>query len=93
MYKLERWSVSLSNAPTLLQVLEDLLKSFRGCVLAVSHDRAFMDGLAPRLLALRGDGSVRLFDGTYSEVSGCSYSIHLMHHASCQGHPIVADVG
>lgn len=33
----------------------------------VSHDRAFMDNVTDRLLVLKGDGLVRLFDGSYSE--------------------------
>lgn len=36
-------------------------------LLVVSHDRTFMDNVADRLLILKGDGLVRLFDGTYSD--------------------------
>lgn len=40
---------------------------YRGVLLVVSHDRAFMDNSTDRLLVLKGDGLVRLFGGTYTE--------------------------
>ncbi len=52
-------------------MLEEQVRAFRGVLLTVSHDRAFMDNVAERLLVLEGDGLVRLFDGSYSEV-GCN---------------------
>ncbi|GLC41037.1 hypothetical protein PLESTB_000950000 [Pleodorina starrii] len=69
----ERPNVLILDEPTndldlsTVEVLEEQVRAFRGVVLAVSHDRAFMDNVAERLLVLQGDGRVRLFDGTYSE--------------------------
>ena len=59
---------------TSVEALEALLADFAGCVLTVSHDRAFMAGAAARLFVLRGDGVVRLFEGSYEEVS-----LHMKH--------------
>ncbi|GFR43243.1 hypothetical protein Agub_g4303 [Astrephomene gubernaculifera] len=53
-----------------VEVLEEQLRAYRGCLLAVSHDRAFMDAVAPRLLVLRGTGRVRLFEGKLLGVPG-----------------------
>ncbi|KAK9833294.1 hypothetical protein WJX81_003890 [Elliptochloris bilobata] len=50
-----------------VEALEALLANFAGCVLTVSHDRAFMADIAARLFVLRGDGVVRLFEGSYEE--------------------------
>lgn len=50
-----------------VEVVEEWLKGYKGVLLVASHDRSFMDGVCDRLLVLRGDGLVRLFDGTYSE--------------------------
>jgi ATP-binding cassette subfamily F protein uup len=49
-----------------LQVLEDFLDSFPGCVIIVSHDRYFMDRLVDHLLVFEGEGDVRDFPGNYS---------------------------
>lgn len=49
-----------------LNVLEDYLQAFSGCVLIVSHDRYFMDKVANHLICLEGDGKVRDFPGIYS---------------------------
>lgn len=49
-----------------LNVLEEYLEAFTGCVLIVSHDRYFMDKVAQHLLCLEGDGVVRDFPGNYS---------------------------
>ncbi|KGO00946.1 ABC-F family ATP-binding cassette domain-containing protein [Porphyromonas sp. COT-290 OH3588] len=49
-----------------LQVLEEYLVSFAGCVLIVSHDRFFMDKVVEHLLCFEGDGWVRDFPGNYS---------------------------
>ena len=51
-----------------LQALEGMLAEYRGVLLVVSHDRAFLEATAERLFVLNGDGLVRLFDGRYSEV-------------------------
>ncbi len=54
------------DIPT-LQVLEEYLREFDGCLLIVSHDRYFMDNLTEHLFVLKGDGLVTDFPGNYSE--------------------------
>ncbi len=49
-----------------LNVLEEYLASFGGCVIIVSHDRFFMDKVVDHLLAFEGNGVVRDFPGNYS---------------------------
>lgn len=50
-----------------LNVLEDYLETFPGCVLIVSHDRYFMDKLADHLFIFEGNGKIRDFNGQYSD--------------------------
>ena len=50
-----------------LNVLEDFLDKFTGCLLLVSHDRYFMDHLVNELFVFEGDGKIRLFNGNYSD--------------------------
>jgi ABC transport system ATP-binding/permease protein len=50
-----------------LNVLEDFLERFTGCLLLVSHDRYFMDHLVNQLFVFEGDGQIRLFNGNYSD--------------------------
>jgi ATP-binding cassette subfamily F protein uup len=50
-----------------LNVLEDFLDKFTGCLLLVSHDRYFMDHLVNQLFVFEGDGKIRLFNGNYSD--------------------------
>lgn len=50
-----------------LNVLEDFLEKFSGCLLLVSHDRYFMDHLVDQLFVFEGDGVIRLFNGNYSD--------------------------
>jgi ABC transport system ATP-binding/permease protein len=50
-----------------LNVLEDFLDKFTGCLLLVSHDRYFMDHLVNQLFVFEGDGQIRLFNGNYSD--------------------------
>ena len=50
-----------------LQVLEEYLHSFKGCVIVVSHDRYFMDKVVDHLLVFRGQGDIRDFPGNYSD--------------------------
>jgi ATP-binding cassette subfamily F protein uup len=50
-----------------LNVLEDFLEKFGGCLLLVSHDRYFMDHLVDQLFVFEGDGMIRLFNGNYSD--------------------------
>ena len=50
-----------------LNVLEDYLQNFGGCIIIVSHDRYFMDKVAEHLLVFEGDGVIRDFPGNYTE--------------------------
>ena len=50
-----------------LNVLEDYLMKFDGCLLIVSHDRYFMDRLVDHLFVFRGKGEVKDFPGNYSD--------------------------
>jgi ATP-binding cassette subfamily F protein uup len=50
-----------------LNVLEDYLDNFSGCLLLVSHDRYFMDHLVDQLFVFEGDGQIRLFNGNYTD--------------------------
>ena len=50
-----------------LQVLEEYLKNFKGCVIVVSHDRYFMDKVIDHLLVFKGQGDIRDFPGNYSD--------------------------
>lgn len=50
-----------------LNVLEDFLDKFTGCLLLVSHDRYFMDHLVNQLFVFEGDGAIRMFNGNYSD--------------------------
>ena len=50
-----------------LQILEDYLQQFKGCVIVVSHDRYFMDKVVDHLLVFKGDGDVRDFPGNYTQ--------------------------
>ncbi len=49
-----------------LNVLEDYLRAFEGCVLVVSHDRFFMDKIVDHMLVFEGDGVITDFPGNYS---------------------------
>ncbi len=50
-----------------LNVLEDFLEKFSGCLLLVSHDRYFMDKLVDRLFIFDGTGEIRDFNGNYTD--------------------------
>ena len=50
-----------------LQILEDYLKSFRGSLIIVSHDRYFMDRVVDHTLVFHGNGQVQDFPGSYSQ--------------------------
>lgn len=54
-----------------LAVLEDYLVNFKGCVIAVSHDRFFLDRIVDHLFVFEGDGMVRDFPGDYSTYRHC----------------------
>ena len=51
-----------------LNVLEDYLETFEGCLMVVSHDRYFMDRLTDHLFVFEGDGKVRDFPGNYTDL-------------------------
>ena len=50
-----------------LNVLEDYLDQFSGCLMLVSHDRYFMDHLVDQLFVFEGDGKIRKFNGNYTD--------------------------
>ena len=50
-----------------LNVLEEYLQNFKGCVIVVSHDRYFMDKVVDHLLVFNGQGDIRDFPGNYSD--------------------------
>lgn len=50
-----------------LNVLEEYLKEFKGCLLIVSHDRYFLDKCVDHLFVFKGDGQIKDFVGMYSE--------------------------
>ena len=50
-----------------LQVLEEYLQDFPGCVIVVSHDRYFMDKVVDHLLVFKGEGEVQDFPGNYTQ--------------------------
>ena len=50
-----------------LQVLEEYLQDFPGCVIVVSHDRYFMDKVVDHLLVFEGNGEVKDFPGNYTQ--------------------------
>lgn len=54
------------DIPT-LQVLEEYLQDFPGCVIIVSHDRYFMDKIVDRLLVFQGNGVIKDFPGNYTQ--------------------------
>ncbi|CCZ09810.1 ABC-F family ATP-binding cassette domain-containing protein [Culturomica massiliensis] len=49
-----------------LNVLEDYLQSFKGCLLIVSHDRFFVDKVVDRVFAFEGNGKIKDFPGNYT---------------------------
>ena len=50
-----------------LQVLEEYLQNFAGCVIVVSHDRYFMDKVVDHLLVFKGEGEIQDFPGNYTQ--------------------------
>lgn len=50
-----------------LNVLEEYLRSFKGCVIVVSHDRYFMDKVVDHLLVFRGNADIKDFPGNYTQ--------------------------
>lgn len=72
------------DIPT-LSVLEDYLDSFAGAVIAVSHDRYFLDRFAQKIFALEQDGSIKPYIGGYSD-----YAEALQEESAQQAQPIKA---
>ncbi|MGM9809508.1 MAG: ABC-F family ATP-binding cassette domain-containing protein [Paludibacteraceae bacterium] len=54
------------DIPT-LQVLEEYLRAFKGCLIVVSHDRYFMDRVVDHLFVFHGDGIIKDFPGNYTQ--------------------------
>ena len=54
------------DIPT-LTILEDYLDSFAGIVIAVSHDRYFLDNMAERIFAFEGEGRLVQYEGGYTD--------------------------
>ena len=50
-----------------LQILEEYLQDFPGCVIVVSHDRYFMDKVVDHLLVFKGEGEIKDFPGNYTQ--------------------------
>lgn len=50
-----------------LEVLEEYLQDFPGCVIIVSHDRFFMDKIVDHLLVFQGEGEIKDFPGNYTQ--------------------------
>jgi ABC transport system ATP-binding/permease protein len=50
-----------------LNILENYLQNFKGCVLVVSHDRYFMDKIVDHILVFEGEGNIRDYPGNYSQ--------------------------
>lgn len=64
-----------------MQVLEDYLESFAGCLIVVSHDRCFMDRVADHLLVFRGDGRPKDFPGSFTEYIAWEREQEALHRA------------
>lgn len=50
-----------------LNILEEYLASFGGCLIVVSHDRYFMDKVTDNLMVFEGEGKIRIFEGNYTQ--------------------------
>jgi ATP-binding cassette subfamily F protein uup len=50
-----------------LQVLEDFLEGYPGCLVVVTHDRYFMDKLVEHVFVFEGQGKIKDFNGSYAE--------------------------
>lgn len=59
-----------------LTILEDYLDSFQGIVIAVSHDRYFLDRIARRIFAFEGNGQVRQYEGGFTDYQAAFQRIH-----------------
>lgn len=70
-----------------LNVLEDFLEKFTGCLVLVSHDRYFMDHLVDQLFVFEGEGNIRLFNGNYSDYRDEQETLELMSTTSDKSSP------
>ena len=59
-----------------LTILEDYLDRFQGIVIAVSHDRYFLDRVAGRIFAFEGEGKVRQYEGGFTDYQAACERIH-----------------
>ena len=57
----------LKSGDITLQILEEYLQDFLGCVIVVSHDRYFMDKVVDHLLVFHGNGEIKDFPGNYTQ--------------------------
>jgi len=66
-----------------LSILEDYLERYNGIVIAVSHDRYFLDRIANRIFSFEGDGVIRRYEGNYSD-----------YRAVCEqeGRPVIPEI-
>ena len=74
------------DIPT-LTILEDYLDSFAGIVVAVSHDRYFLDNMADRILAFEGEGHLVQYEGGYTDY----LEAYQRKHPEIIGSPVRAD--
>ena len=58
-----------------LQILEEYLQDFPGCVIVVSHDRYFMDKVVDHLLVFKGQGEIKDFPGNYTQYRNFSETL------------------
>ena len=68
-----------------LQILEEYLQDFPGCVIVVSHDRYFMDKVVDHLLVFKGDGVVKDFPGNYTQYR--EWEQNISRQTQIQPHP------
>jgi len=61
------------------EALEESLASYDGCIIAVSHDRYFLDQVADRILWIESDGAWRIYDGGYSDAAKARTKLRTSH--------------
>jgi ATP-binding cassette subfamily F protein uup len=74
-----------------LNVLEEYLLEFPGCLIIVTHDRYFMDKLVDHLFVLEGDGVLKDYNGTYSEYRTSKYHEKQQQYAESKSESISND--
>jgi ABC transport system ATP-binding/permease protein len=77
------------DLPT-LEVLEDFLTQFQGCLILVSHDRYFMDKLVDHLFVFEGEGIVKDFPGNYSDYRVAQRTEELLAREAKNAKPVAA---